>query len=180
MTFEQKMKALIDAGFEFSPFFAPCDPGAGLSQAVFGPPNGDGGMDDVFDNFEDFEKQVNAALEYAKGYALTQPPIPQCRLLWFEQYQFDSFKEEAADAAAGEEETPRTRHGLHCRICDTRIFSLHRHDFRTCNCDLLSRTQIFVDGGSDYFRSGIGDEAIYDHIEMPIEEVEALMNASKP
>lgn len=39
--------------------------------------------------------------------------------------------------------------GVQCLVCMARIFSWHRHDFRSCKCK-----EVFVDGGRDYLRVG--------------------------
>ncbi len=39
--------------------------------------------------------------------------------------------------------------GIQCPTCRMRMFSWHRHDFRSCFCG-----DIFVDGGFDYLRAG--------------------------
>lgn len=41
------------------------------------------------------------------------------------------------------------RNAARCRKCDTVIESRHRHEFKWCTC-----RSIFVDGGTDYLRSG--------------------------
>lgn len=41
------------------------------------------------------------------------------------------------------------KYGVKCRSCKDRIFSWHRHDFRTCSCH-----KTFIDGGNDYIRMG--------------------------
>lgn len=48
-----------------------------------------------------------------------------------------------------------------CLTCMAIIQSMHRHDFTKCNCALSSSTVIYVDGGSDYLKMGIGAEASY-------------------
>jgi hypothetical protein len=41
------------------------------------------------------------------------------------------------------------RNIIRCKICDTKIESRHRHDFKYCSCG-----QTFIDGGTDYVRYG--------------------------
>lgn len=41
-----------------------------------------------------------------------------------------------------------------CRLCGDVVESTHRHDLVACSCG-----EIFVDGGSDYFRAGARDFA---------------------
>ena len=48
---------------------------------------------------------------------------------------------------------PRIIHNrCQCRKCGYIIESVHRHDFKHCNCG-----EIFVDGGRDYIRRGAKD-----------------------
>lgn len=42
-----------------------------------------------------------------------------------------------------------THPAIRCKLCNTIIMSLHRHDMVFCDCKA-----IFIDGGSDYTRSG--------------------------
>lgn len=44
--------------------------------------------------------------------------------------------------------------GIRCPRCNDKLYSLHRHDFKSCQCGA-----VFVDGGPDYLRTG-WDEAI--------------------
>lgn len=39
---------------------------------------------------------------------------------------------------------------IKCKICNTTIKSLHRHDFKYCDCK-----NCFIDGGNDYVRYGV-------------------------
>lgn len=41
-----------------------------------------------------------------------------------------------------------TRNRIRCLLCGTVLESVHRHDFRSCDCGT------FVDGGLDYCRHG--------------------------
>ena len=41
------------------------------------------------------------------------------------------------------------RNAAQCAQCNDIIESTHRHDFKYCSCQ-----SIFVDGGTDYIRSG--------------------------
>ncbi len=47
------------------------------------------------------------------------------------------------------------RSQLRCPKCDDLISSIHRHDFRTCECGALS-----IDGGRDYLRIAADDEVM--------------------
>lgn len=44
------------------------------------------------------------------------------------------------------------RNRAKCKLCNTIIESLYKHDLVNCKCG-----EIFVDGGQDYFRCGFGD-----------------------
>lgn len=37
-----------------------------------------------------------------------------------------------------------------CKICNTALYSVHRHDFHSCDC----KNETFIDGGLDYTRIG--------------------------
>lgn len=50
---------------------------------------------------------------------------------------------------------PGTRTAIRCKVCNTIILSIQRHDFVECDC---VENPIFVDGGGDYLRIG-GDPA---------------------
>jgi len=53
---------------------------------------------------------------------------------------------------------------VRCNVCGVVIQSLHRHDFQVCDCDPTpdgTGSQIFVDGGDDYFRMGFCKDADY-------------------
>jgi hypothetical protein len=52
-----------------------------------------------------------------------------------------------------------------CITCDTFIESVHRHDFKWCNCPHDSDTRIFIDGGNDYIRMGFGDKALWEFVD---------------
>lgn len=39
--------------------------------------------------------------------------------------------------------------GVECTVCNERIWSRHRHDYRHCGCGMTS-----VDGGREYLRVG--------------------------
>lgn len=41
-----------------------------------------------------------------------------------------------------------TQNGIQCRICYDVMYSLHRHDYRVCECGSVS-----IDGGTDYVRT---------------------------
>lgn len=45
-------------------------------------------------------------------------------------------------------------YGLQCPVCKIRIFSFHRHDFKSCGCT----NNVFIDGGFDYCRWGFKDK----------------------
>lgn len=49
-----------------------------------------------------------------------------------------------------------------CNHCNTIITSYARHDYQSCECE--SPKQISIDGGFDYLRGAIGEEADYDSI----------------
>lgn len=40
--------------------------------------------------------------------------------------------------------------GVQCPNCNKRLFSFHRHDYKTCGCP----NEAMVDGGRDYLRYG--------------------------
>jgi len=42
------------------------------------------------------------------------------------------------------------RNAARCRLCNSIIESVSRHDFKVCACE-----SIFVDGGKDYLRRGV-------------------------
>ena len=52
-----------------------------------------------------------------------------------------------------------------CPVCNDRIFSRARHDFRSCSCNA-----IFVDGGFDYMRCGGREENLskIEHITLNV------------
>jgi hypothetical protein len=52
-----------------------------------------------------------------------------------------------------------------CLLCGDTIQSYHRHDFKWCSCK-----NIFVDGGTDYFRFGYNSDKYT--IEYPQQEEE--------
>lgn len=52
------------------------------------------------------------------------------------------------------EENMTTKMGVQCVKCGTRLFSHHRHDYRTCGC----KNETSIDGGDDYTRIGWKDE----------------------
>lgn len=54
---------------------------------------------------------------------------------------------------------------VRCETCQAVIQSMHRHDFRWCDCPADSDTKIFVDGGSDYTRMGFGSAARWTHLD---------------
>ena len=62
---------------------------------------------------------------------------------------------------------------VECHQCGSRIYSAHRHDFKSCECGSIS-----VDGGMDYLRR-VGDISGYEElsIEMPKDIVKACCNA---
>lgn len=51
---------------------------------------------------------------------------------------------------------------MKCLTCGAVIQSKHRHDFVMCDCGLQSDTGIYVDGGTAYFRMGVGKDARYE------------------
>lgn len=57
------------------------------------------------------------------------------------------------------------RNSAKCLSCEQEIESKHRHDFARCKCG-----NVFVDGGKDYIRRGVGemdkyvDTSIYEEI----------------
>ena len=57
------------------------------------------------------------------------------------------------DAAEMEEE--RYQLGKYCPKCEELIYSVSRHDYRTCKCGECS-----VDGGKDYFRCSVKGEDV--------------------
>jgi len=52
-----------------------------------------------------------------------------------------------------------TRNAVHCLTCDTTIESVHRHDFKWCNCPTDGETMVAVDGGTAYSRRCWGVKA---------------------
>lgn len=40
--------------------------------------------------------------------------------------------------------------GVQCVKCDKRMFSFHRHDYKTCGCS----NETMIDGGREYLRYG--------------------------
>lgn len=48
------------------------------------------------------------------------------------------------------------RNSAKCLTCDTEIESVHRHDFKACQCG-----DLFVDGGKDYIRRGFKDASTF-------------------
>lgn len=64
-----------------------------------------------------------------------------------------------------EEEFEKERYqtGAHCHSCKATIYSVNRHDFRSCACN-EEDTHITVDGGKDYFRFLWGKKASYDYV----------------
>lgn len=57
-----------------------------------------------------------------------------------------------------------SRNAVRCRHCNTVIESVHRHDFRWCNCSPDSTTRIAVDGGHDYMKMSAGIHAVWDDL----------------
>ncbi len=49
-----------------------------------------------------------------------------------------------------------------CNTCGATIQSMHRHDFKWCDCPETSDTKIAVDGGADYLRMLFGSKANYE------------------
>jgi hypothetical protein len=54
---------------------------------------------------------------------------------------------------------------VRCFTCNATIESKHRHDFQWCNCSKNSGTEIFIDGGNEYFRMGAGRSASWGKVE---------------
>ncbi len=54
------------------------------------------------------------------------------------------------------ENVPRTNK-IRCKKCDDVIESKHHHDFKRCKCG-----EVFVDGGSSYFRAGWGSGVSFE------------------
>lgn len=48
----------------------------------------------------------------------------------------------------------KPHYGVKCNTCKEVIFSEYRHDFKYCGCG-----DTFVDGGTDYLRTGWADKA---------------------
>jgi len=77
---------------------------------------------------------------------------------------------------SGKKRLPPKKSGIRCPACGDLIFSLYRHDYRTCAC---GRT--FVDGGDDYMRCGTATE-LCDSMrafDVPRKKAEKLM-ATQP
>lgn len=53
---------------------------------------------------------------------------------------------------------PRGGPVMKCLTCGAEIQSMHRHDWVACDCD-STETGIFIDGGSDYTRYGVGNKS---------------------
>ena len=82
MTFREKCKALIDAGFEFgahsSFLLGPSESSAGRSQRIFNPPEREqlddawSDFDDepIFTSIEDMEAVIDKAIEYGRSRGL--------------------------------------------------------------------------------------------------------------
>lgn len=68
--------------------------------------------------------------------------------------------------------------GKRCRDCGVVIYSVARHDYRSCQCG-----KVFVDGGRDYFRASVaGDTVKINLLEQSWEEVtpEPVQEKTKP
>jgi len=47
--------------------------------------------------------------------------------------------------------------GILCRRCKTIIWSLHRHDYHSCQCQSEDNSSVSIDGGMDYTRSSYSE-----------------------
>jgi hypothetical protein len=62
---------------------------------------------------------------------------------------------------APEMEKYRYQRVAHCKACDDVVYSVMRHDFRSCSCG-----NIAVDGGSDYFKLSFKDKETFEVLEL--------------
>lgn len=69
-------------------------------------------------------------------------------------FQYEQMYVSGGDAKRMEEY--RRQAAIHCLKCNEVIYSLHRHDCRSCECEA-----VFIDGGREYTRIG-GDPTDYD------------------
>lgn len=61
----------------------------------------------------------------------------------------------------------KIKYGLQCPECNDKIFSYHRHDWKTCKCGL-----IYIDGGDDYQHCGLLRDTKYNMSEIKSVEEE--------
>lgn len=168
MTLREKIILLMDAGFEFGTsagfILSPSEDENGGSQAIFNAPapkDKDGFEGDpVFKRFSELEAVVDDAVTYAQERGLVPKP-PSTTQLLREVSEYLNLKSQPRSKHPDES----TSRKLHCLTCGKVIVSLHRHDFRTCNCGHGSGTQIFIDGGSDYIRWGAEESAKYKWVD---------------
>ena len=57
----------------------------------------------------------------------------------------------------------RYQDALHCRNCDNVVYSINRHDFRSCSCGNVS-----IDGGRDYTKCSFKTGAIFDQVKVDL------------
>ena len=58
-----------------------------------------------------------------------------------------------------EMEKYRYQAAIHCFACDDVIYSVNRHDFRSCTCGSVS-----IDGGKDYFKAAFKTGAQFKRV----------------
>ena len=72
-----------------------------------------------------------------------------------------------------EEKMIHVSNQIRCCVCNDRIWSAHRHDYRTCECGAVA-----VDGGMEYLRrTGHQDQYEELSISMPEKSLHALAKA---
>lgn len=50
--------------------------------------------------------------------------------------------------------------GLYCLVCDTFIYSVMRHDMRSCECE---ENEVAIDGGKDYSKVSHSEGSRFEH-----------------
>lgn len=57
----------------------------------------------------------------------------------------------------------RFQDAMHCGSCDDVVYSVNRHDFRSCSCGSVS-----IDGGKEYTRSLFKDGAVFQIVQLDL------------
>lgn len=84
-----------------------------------------------------------------KSYLLLKVSKPNLVVMGMDAEEIEKFRYQAA---------------LHCKECDTVIYSANRHHYNSCECP----NETSIDGGKDYMRCSAKDLNKYEHVTLDL------------